>query len=359
MKIVSLNSVKAGSTASSILDMLRFLAALVVFLFHFYVPLPGYQAVMIFFVLSGYFISVTVLKTVNENRWRWTDYLVKRIIRLWIVLIPCLILTFIWAKFQLNLFGDEQKIANDLDLITLVGNTFFLQGILVKNFGMNGPLWSLSFEFWYYILFPCLVMIFVNPKKRIKLLYGFIFIAISFFVGERIMLYFLVWLIGALIPLIKPFKLNSKLLKYGTLIITILITLISTHYDPGTSYASDLGVGIAFALLVYTVISLYNAESYSFFGIPKHFAGFSYTLYLAHYPIANFIMVWLVSPLWPFAKTTLVIKLMLASFVLLYAWILSLVTEKHTDKVRKGVYSFLFGNNEKRIKNQNTIQKVQ
>ena len=74
MNKLSFNLLKTDSYASSILDSLRFLSALTVFLFHFYVPLPGYQAVMVFFVLSGYFISSSVFKAISENRWSWLDY---------------------------------------------------------------------------------------------------------------------------------------------------------------------------------------------------------------------------------------------------------------------------------------------
>jgi peptidoglycan/LPS O-acetylase OafA/YrhL len=86
---LTVNIIKIGSKASSILDLMRFFFAFIVFLFHFYVPLPGYQAVMVFFVLSGYFISATILKSLKENRWSWSEYFLKRVIRLWIVLLPC------------------------------------------------------------------------------------------------------------------------------------------------------------------------------------------------------------------------------------------------------------------------------
>lgn len=82
------NLIKYNSKASKILDALRFVSAAVVFLFHFYVPLPGYQAVMVFFVLSGYFISATIMKSIIENKWSWSDYLLKRITRLWVVCSP-------------------------------------------------------------------------------------------------------------------------------------------------------------------------------------------------------------------------------------------------------------------------------
>src|ERR1035441_502485 len=38
------------------------------------------------------------------------------------------------------------------------GNLFFLQSVVSPVFGSNGPLWSLSYEFWYYILFPVLMI---------------------------------------------------------------------------------------------------------------------------------------------------------------------------------------------------------
>lgn len=37
-------------------------------------PLPGYQAVMVFFVLSGYFILATTMKSV-ENKWNYQTQL--------------------------------------------------------------------------------------------------------------------------------------------------------------------------------------------------------------------------------------------------------------------------------------------
>lgn len=197
--MLSFYLIAPNSKASSILDSLRFLSALVVFLFHFYVPLPGYQAVMVFFVLSGYFISTTVIKSITENRWSWGNYLIKRITRLWVVLIPCLFLTLIWANFQIYLFGENEKLRNVLNIKTFVGNIFFLQGILVKPYGLNGPLWSSSYEFWYYILFPCLFLTIKSKKISLKVYYALIFIGIVFFVGQRIMVYFLVWLLGAII----------------------------------------------------------------------------------------------------------------------------------------------------------------
>lgn len=363
----NINIIGNESKASVILDFIRFLSALIVFLFHFYVPVPGYQAVMIFFVLSGYFISSTVLKAVKYNNWSWSDYLLKRLTRLWIVLIPCLFLTYIWAQIQFSFFG-ESVISKYITWKIFIGNVFFLQEIIVPEYGINGPLWSLSYEFWYYILFPCLVLTFYASKKRFKILSALIFIAISLFVGERIMGYFLIWLIGALIPLLKPLKFKTKFWENIILLFSILISIASLRFlyqllditDPsytgnGLQYYADLSVGITFAFFVYVVTSLLNTNTKRLrFNISNQLAGFSYTLYLTHYPLANLILTWRNSSSWKFTEVEgLLMKPVFAISIIVYAWIVGSLTEKHTVKVRKYIKRVIF------IKLNNSNKKQQ
>ena len=339
MRILKLNTIDHNSKASSILDLMRFLSALVVFLFHFYVPLPGYQAVMVFFVLSGYFISSTVLKSINENRWSWSDYLSKRIVRLWVVLLPCLILTLVWAKLQLYFFGGEQEISNYLNITTFFGNLFFLQGILVDPYGLNGPLWSLSYEFWYYILFPCLMLIIFSGKFKSKIFYFLIFLVLSIFLGQKIMSYFLIWSLGALVPFLRPLKVKTIFTKMSLLTFSVILSILSmkayVFLEGYPQIVSDLSIGVTFAFLIYLIISFFNTSSNkSIYKIPKYFAGLSYTLYLAHYPLANITFTWMGSSSWPFEQTPFVIKILFALVVFAYCWGLALLTEKHTQKVR-------------------------
>src|ERR1035438_1552489 len=97
------------------LDLLRGLAALLVcaghlraFLFvHFgEVKSPGafdrlfylgtglsHQAVVIFFVLSGYLVGGSVFSAYQAGRWSWPNYALRRMSRLWVVLLPALVLT--------------------------------------------------------------------------------------------------------------------------------------------------------------------------------------------------------------------------------------------------------------------------
>ena len=58
----------------------------------------GHTAVIVFFLLSGYFVGGSVLRQVEAGTWSWQRYLTERLSRLWIVLIPALLLTLFWDR---------------------------------------------------------------------------------------------------------------------------------------------------------------------------------------------------------------------------------------------------------------------
>ncbi|HEV2644429.1 MAG TPA: acyltransferase family protein [Candidatus Elarobacter sp.] len=39
----------------------------------------GHEAVMVFFVLSGFLVGGSALSAIERDRWSWSDYLVKRV----------------------------------------------------------------------------------------------------------------------------------------------------------------------------------------------------------------------------------------------------------------------------------------
>ena len=64
----------------------------------------GHGAVMVFFVLSGYFVGGSVIRGRRRGTFRWADYLISRSIRLWVVLIPALLLTLIADRIGIASF---------------------------------------------------------------------------------------------------------------------------------------------------------------------------------------------------------------------------------------------------------------
>ena len=116
----------------------------------------------------------------GENRWSWGNYLLNRATRLYVALIPALILTVIFDHIArthggMNLGYGLQNMKD------FWGSLFFLQGIYTKPYGSDGPLWSLSYEFWFYILFP-LIALLAKRRSRRLLLDVALLIAVAFFV---------------------------------------------------------------------------------------------------------------------------------------------------------------------------------
>jgi peptidoglycan/LPS O-acetylase OafA/YrhL len=138
----------------------------------------GNEAVMIFFVLSGYLVGGGVLRALSRNTWSWRDYLIKRLTRLYVVLIPALLLGVALDFAGLYLRPSPTSIyagppgqtllhdvADRLTLPVIAGNAVFLQGARVRTAGTNVSLWSLTNEFWYYIAFQVLLLALSKKKK--------------------------------------------------------------------------------------------------------------------------------------------------------------------------------------------------
>lgn len=181
------------------LDAVRVLAAVFVVLSHTNlrtltadVPVAsdyGHTAVVVFFVLSGYVISLTA--TTKEKTGR--QYAVNRIARISSVAVPALLLAPL-------LDGVGQK----LNPAIYVGQTTqgfwwlrILAGLTLSNevWGLsiqafsNAPFWSISYEGWYYILFGLLTY-YQGHHKRLVL-----FVA-ALLCGPKILLLLPVWLMG-------------------------------------------------------------------------------------------------------------------------------------------------------------------
>lgn len=124
----------------------------------------GHEAVVLFFVLSGYWIARSVDRRAPEGF--WSGYLVDRLSRLWVVIIPALALTLvadlvglaIGAPVYAGATGAHTAQAVSVDASHYLGTLVFLQSLAVPAPGTNGPLWSVALEFWFYIWFASIWM---------------------------------------------------------------------------------------------------------------------------------------------------------------------------------------------------------
>src|SRR5260370_20251203 len=263
----------------------------------------GHHAVMIFFVLSGYFVGMSVIDSVAGQRWSWRVYLVNRLTRLQLVLFPALLLGAVWDQIGMRIpqaasfyYGGLYKyfapsVALRSTPQVFFGNLFFVQSVVSPVFGSNGPLWSLSYEFWYYLLFPALMLAAASwAGVRNRLRYLGLTVFLLWFVGPQISLYFLIWLAGVLAgrfsratKLASP-KRQAVLSALAGLIFLGALAWVRVHRF-SSDVLADLIVGFCFAAWLYTLIQASREDvSSAYARTAKTPSGFSYTLYLTHVP---------------------------------------------------------------------------
>lgn len=272
----------------------------------------GHQSVMVFFVLSGYFVGGGVLR--SGTRFTWGNYLSSRLTRLWVVLIPCLLLTwcidqmvnsyapgvFSGANFDIWHSGPKPD-EYSLTLPTFLANVFFLQSIESPVFGSNGPLWSLANEFWYYMLFPLVVFslgIAGSGKYFLRSLACVLVAVLVWWLPKDVLYGFMIWMMGVVIYLLQPWL---RSLKSNTVnLITLsgfLLFCLSLGYSKSTKLIEsiaidpDLLVGLTFSILCLALI--YRPFPKIRYPLIAHFSRslseMSYSLYISHFPLVVFI----------------------------------------------------------------------
>lgn len=315
----------------------------------------GHQAVIVFFVLSGFLISSTVIRSHVLGKWSWRDYAINRATRLYVVLVPGLFLGFFWDRLGSWLFAAQGIYTHSLSdlgpavplknltLGTLLGNLLFLQTILCETLGSNGPLWSLANEFWYYVLFPVAlgaVLAWARRRFLMAIPLTCLAILIGIFLGRGILIGFLIWLAGCgLVFLHSRVQLRSRSSALGMLcFFSILsgVTLAVARIRQWDPILSDLEVGFVFTLFLFALLQYEVRENSSpYSAIAHRFAGFSYSLYVLHFPLLLFFRAWLVPPeRWQPTPIHLLYAALVGAGSLLFAWFVSLFTEGKTTVAR-------------------------
>ena len=300
-----------NKTTSFYLDLLRVVAAFGVLFSHASLYLfsdqlyigstMGHKLVMIFFVLSGFLIAYTVNK---KNRGS-IQYLKDRFSRLYSVVLPALLFTyvldFIGKHYNPAVYAVE--IAHNHQFLRFFSNATFLQEIwgFSSKPSTNGPFWSISYEFWYYMLFWGYS--FFSGRKRYLIL-GFL----SLFIGYKILILLPVWVFGVL-AFNYANKLTISFKAAGFIFISTFTTLIIlTFFWDFTFYKESFIFGhppLYFSSQfmfdwLYGAIMALNLFSIGFISskvsipaiiekVVKYLSSVTFTLYLFHFPILVFL----------------------------------------------------------------------
>jgi len=316
----------------------------------------SHLAVMIFFVLSGFLIIKSIDQSFQNGKFKINNYLIARVSRLWTVLFPCLILGWIFDRFGLAYLSDtlfysnESKyfyhndLASRLSFEYFLGNLFFLQNILVPTFGSNDATWTLANEFWYYITFPLIYLAsFLKMKIVFRAALLILAIGILFFVGEKIALYFIVWLFGGISYIMTKHAteslLQNKILKIvlSTTFIMFIVLLRSKQYPLIFNYYS---LSFFFAILIPFLVQP-NFNNLLARKISIYLSNISYTLYLSHLPFIYFITSIARFQEQPWEKKTFLVYIAFAILTLLYSTLLWYIFERNTERIKKFILSMV------------------
>ena len=312
----------------------------------------GHEAVVVFFVLSGFWITRSILCGVESKTWSWPKYLIDRVSRLSTVLIPALVvgglLDYVGIRLLgLNIYSGNtggnviaDDVAHSLTLTTFLLNMLFLQNGIVECFGSNKALWSLSNEFWYYIVFP--LAYWANRSLAS--------VCLLVLVGAFIVAYLpaiipglAIWLIGsgvAVFPSLRLFGMRYSL----AVALTSLIALMAISKLLGVfGVWSDVAVALSFSACLLAVVARKNGSPRPLLRLMAIFGqNSSYSLYAIHLPI----LVITVGILLPAGRRipefpNLLLVAGLCGLAIVAGWVFSACTERHTAAVRRTLKRFV------------------
>ena len=294
-------------------DGLRAIAVLAVIIFHINKSLipGGFVGVDIFFVISGFLISLHILKDIERDKFSLLEFYRRRIKRLALPLLVMVAVTMLAAAVLM--LPSDFKHAADSALYALLSlaNLYFWLFQDTSYFAADSNslpllhLWSLGVEEQFYIFWPILLM-FTYRRTRTK---AFVLLAslaalVSFAFGEfwfqhdASFTYYMLparageLLLGALVAMLVlrevphrlPKKLTTPLAVIGLLLVVFSMLLLNEDqvFPGGRALLPTLGA----AVLIFVGHCGRNRITQLFQFEPLVWVGLvSYSAYLWHWPL--------------------------------------------------------------------------
>ncbi|MDR2487866.1 MAG: acyltransferase [Clostridiales Family XIII bacterium] len=301
------------------MDLLRACAAWMVLVGHgvsfFNLAEPPFPVqnlgVVLLFLISGYFTLYSIRrKTADASRpYSFRGFFIDRFARICIVYYPALLLVVGIDLVSRQLLGDAYLFGDAFNAGTFLGNLLFLQDFPgfesfapITSFGSDRPLWALGVEWWLYMLFGYCML--VLPKRsrqgRVRLLPLLLLLPLSispvFHIADgRANGITLTWFFGAAILLACGLRER----RWGGFACCLMLLAAAVSLYAAFRLAADAGDVYfpAFTLLAGLFVFLLLAagtgrgmhrRARAFGTAIRFFSGYSYSLFLIHYPVLVF-----------------------------------------------------------------------
>lgn len=319
-----------------LLDGLRGVAALLVVFYHIFEGFSfagggtlittinhGYLAVDFFFILSGFVIGYAY-----DDRWEknltMKGFFKRRLIRLHPMIVMGAVIGLITFLLQGGVKWDGTQVATSMAMLTLLLTLFFIPaypgaGYDIRGngemFPLNGPSWSLFFEYIGNILYA--IFIHRLSNRALTILVILLGLGLSWFALFDVVGYGMIgvgWTLdglnfwGGMLRMLFPFTLGMLISRnfrqfkirgaFWICSITLLI-IFCVPYIEGKSPVCLNGVfemiciAVIFPILVCIGASGKTTDKHSE-NICKFLGDISYPLYAIHYPIMYLFYSWLI-----------------------------------------------------------------
>lgn len=270
---------------------------------HVIVSLLAAASVMLFFVLSGFLIMLSIARQIHSHgHLNIAAYASARINRIVPPLFMVMIFSYFLWYFAPYVFVDSSRTFTSssftsarsgfyMEPISTIGTMTFLNGFITRTVPLNGPLWSLSYEVWYYVILG------IGFGMRRFGLFAALALWVSLgALSNTFIVLSIVWFAGALLAIVWVNSIYHRTfaiagLLFGMFIAAFFIYLYIGEYESGGPLIGywllgyQVAVGICFFWVLYLMI---NGE----LSINPLFASasdFSYTLYILHFPLLLFV----------------------------------------------------------------------
>ncbi len=284
---------------------LRAIAVLAVILFHFKIKgfTGGFAGVDVFFVISGYLMTMIIFTRIRKKTFSLIDFYISRAKRIIPALAVLCIILMILGFIYLDPFDYRELLRCVKSSIFFTSNIYYSHkvGYFATSTQENWLLhtWSLSVEWQFYIIYPIVIALLCRFFKEnvvrtlLLMVAAFSLIGASLYVHENPTATFYLlptraWeMIAGGIVFLFPMTLGKKTRLTFELSGLFLIIFSIFYFSEGDYWPSYLTL----VPVIGTMMILYgNRDSIITGNIIAQFIGkISYSAYLWHWPIAVFL----------------------------------------------------------------------
>jgi peptidoglycan/LPS O-acetylase OafA/YrhL len=283
---------------------------------HLFTSWLATYAVVTFFIVSGFMICLSVSNHSDVNGFNVMKFFKARFLRIYPPLLAslliCVSIFLLMDGFEMHgsqsfrlggeLFVSREKI--QIEWERFIPTLLLIYSIVPGSpppLSINGPLWSLSYEWWFYLFAMFVSHAAANKTASLRYLPLMFFLALFWCApaGQLLWIFLLIWCSGYLLAyLYKSEKLMERRYLFILLLSMVLCILgifavghektLTYLAEPLQRYGNPGHKTMMFVGFIITIILGFMIRKKVHVQFLSGAARYSYTLYLIHFPIQLF-----------------------------------------------------------------------